>query len=338
MSLQNLFLVAGLAALLVACQSSTGVDVPESDVVVEYTVVFEEQIRVVDSRNALAIGSEGQVYVTDVQNYAVRKYGPDGALDVQVGGRGEGPGEFSNGPAMITYDSGRVIVGEDRGSRTQYVFSDSLAYVDRFRLDGPHLDPEAQGNALFFPSIGIRDNGEINFAVVRRDAGNALNTLFPVGEQISGIGDFRGMTFSTGFLSTDGDVMAYVYSFQNAIELYSMNDLEAGPIRTRIPGDFPPIVWEKRQDTVGPPEGASAVASMDAAVDQGFVYVLGASLASSHVQRVFVFNRSGAHVGTVELPHAAHAIDVRDGHLAYLGMNGMLGQLKLELDALAPAV
>lgn len=338
MSLQKLFHFVGLAFLLAACQHGSDADMVVSDVVVDYTVVVEEQIHILDRRNALAIGSEGQVYVTDVQNYAVRKYGPDGALVAQVGSRGEGPGEFTSGPAMITYDSGRIVVGEDRGSRTQYVFSEHLEYIDRFTLDGFHLDPAAHGDALFFPSINIGDNGDVHFEVVRRDAGNALTILFPVGEQISGIGDFRGMTFSTGFLSTDGNVMAYVYSFQNAIELHAMDDLEAGPVRTRIPGDFAPIVWEKRQGTVGPPEVASAVASQDATMDQGLVYVLGASLAPGHAQQVFIFNRSGAHVGTVELPHPAHAIDVQDGHLAYLGMNGMLGQLKLKLEALAPAV
>jgi hypothetical protein len=57
---------------------------------------------------ALAVDSEGNIYVVDMGNYRVQKFDPDGRYLRTIGRKGQGPGEFS-GPSGIAIDSQRNL-------------------------------------------------------------------------------------------------------------------------------------------------------------------------------------------------------------------------------------
>ncbi len=287
------------------------------------------------------MGSDGVVYTTDIDGFAIRKYGATGDLLAKVGSRGEAPGEFTSGPRVISYDAGQVIVSGNLVNRMLHVFNDRLAYLDRYRLEDFPLSHTAYEGAVYLPMVAQNNNGGIHVEVVRRDASGTKSALFPVGEPIRGLHDMRGLMFSGGSLATDGKVMAYAYNFRNAIEIYSIENPESDPLTTHLPGNLPSVTWERHSASsqlsgeaaallTGEP---SAFAMTGSAVDNGRVFVLGGTLAEGHTRTVFVFDKRGTPVGVVNLPKPAYDIDVRNGMLAFLAADGSL--VKLELDTRA---
>jgi tripartite motif-containing protein 71 len=59
---------------------------------------------------ALAVASDGDVYVVDTGNYRIQRLGSTGALLAVWGSRGSGPGEFENASDTIFEVGGRTAV------------------------------------------------------------------------------------------------------------------------------------------------------------------------------------------------------------------------------------
>jgi len=317
-----------------SCKKDFNRDYPNVGV----TIVYSVKTDLLNRKNNLVIGSGGVVYATDIDGFAIRKYGPKGKLLARTGSRGEAPGEFGTGPTVISYDEGKVIVAGNPANRMLHVFNTRLEYLERYRLKDFPLYHTAHEEAVYLPMIVQNDDGGIHVEVVRRDTNGTQSTLFPVGEPITGLHDMRGLMFSAGSLATDGKVMAYAYNFQNAIKIYSIENPESEPLSTRLPGNLPSIGWERHSASsqlsgeasallTGEP---SAVAMMGSAVDNGRVFVLGGNLVKGHTQKVFVFDKRGTPVGVVNLPKPAYDIDVKDEMLCFLAMDGSL--VKLQLD------
>lgn len=308
---------------------------------VGFTIVYSVETDLLSRKNSLVIGSGGMVYTTDVDGFAIRKYGATGKLLTRAGSRGEAPGEFTSGPRVISYDAGQVIVAGNLVNRMLHVFNDRLEYLDRYRLKDFPLFQTAHEGAVYLPMMVQNDDGGTHVEVVRRDASGGQSTLFSVGEPIAGLHDMRGLMFSTGSLARDSTVMAYAYNFRNAIEIYSIKNPESDPLTTHLPGNLPSITWQHHSASSQLPGEVSAflsgepsaIATMGSAVDQERVFVLGGNLVEGHTQKVFVFDKTGTPVGVVKLPQHAYDIDVRDGILAFLGMNGSLVKLQLDRSA-----
>jgi|GEM_PF-3553062 len=323
--------------VLASCSQPHEPDPPD----IEANLVYSVEAELFNRQNTLAMGSDGVVYTTDIDGFAIRKYGATGDLRAKVGSRGEAPGEFTSGPRVISYDAGQVIVSGNPVNRMLHVFSDRLEYLARHRLKDFPLFQTAHEGAVYLPMMVQNDDGGTHVEVVRRDASGGQSTLFSVGEPIAGLHDMRGLMFSTGSLAKDGTVMAYAYNFRNAIEIYSIENPESDPLTTHLPGNLPSITWQHHSASSQLPGEVSAflsgepsaIATMGSAVDQERVFVLGGNLVEGHTQKVFVFDKTGTPVGVVKLPQHAYDIDVRDSILAFLAMNGSL--VKLELDTRA---
>jgi hypothetical protein len=78
--------------------------------------------------------AEGNVYVADKQGYLVRKYRPDGTFVGETGRRGEGPGEFQQGPSYIAVFNDSIAVFDNFIGRV-HVFGDDLTLGRTRRLD-----------------------------------------------------------------------------------------------------------------------------------------------------------------------------------------------------------
>jgi len=93
------------------------------------------------------------VYVSDILDYAVKKFNPSGAFVARVGRRGTGPGEFRN-PALSIVVGEKLLVLQTTVNRIQ-VFDTSLAYRNGFAVQGgmpvdmAPLAPEGVAIALY---------------------------------------------------------------------------------------------------------------------------------------------------------------------------------------------
>jgi hypothetical protein len=106
----------------------------------------------------LAAAADGSVYVYDRQVPALRHYGPDGAFVATLGGKGGGPGEYSNSDGgLAVLPDGRVVLRDPGNAR-----------FTLWNADGSY-DSEWLGRGGFFTSTPLYTDsaGHVYTTVIR---------------------------------------------------------------------------------------------------------------------------------------------------------------------------
>ncbi|MGD8277533.1 MAG: hypothetical protein PVH00_05880 [Gemmatimonadota bacterium] len=100
----------------------------------------------------LTVDREGNVYIFDYDDYAIRKFALDGALLVTFGGTGEEPGRFrhlmairARGDSLVAIDEGSLSVFAPDGA-----FRFRRAFADTVVCDYPRLRPDGRWAAEWF--------------------------------------------------------------------------------------------------------------------------------------------------------------------------------------------
>jgi hypothetical protein len=126
------------------------------------TLVPETQIGAVDgleheilgSVGGIAVDPEGNIYVYDRQVPVLRKYGPDGHFVMNLGRRGNGPGEYSKSDGgLAALQDGRIVL-RDPGNGRLIVYGPDGQYVDSW--------PARGGTYTSNPMIPSNDGGFFN--------------------------------------------------------------------------------------------------------------------------------------------------------------------------------
>jgi len=94
----------------------------------------------------LTVDTAGNVYIFDYDDYAIRKFDPEGVLLVAFGGTGEEPGRFRHlmairalGDSLVAVDEGSMSVFDpDGGLRSRRAFADTVV------CDYPRLHPDGR--------------------------------------------------------------------------------------------------------------------------------------------------------------------------------------------------
>jgi len=135
----------------------------------------------------LADDSDGNVYVLDSGDSRVLKYNAQGQFLFQIGGPGQGPGEFSL-PNLLTVIDDKIIVSEGRSGRVQY-FDLSGKYIRSFKkFSGSYsMVADSSGRLLFIsrllgignpPLIDVLDaDGSLLFSYGRRPLNGEFTVL-----------------------------------------------------------------------------------------------------------------------------------------------------------------
>ncbi len=84
---------------------------------------------------AIAIGKDGNVYVTDTGNKRVQVFTPEGKFLAQHGGAGVGPGQFDEPVGIAVGPDGYFYVADTWNQRVQ-VFNPDFAYAREWPVDG----------------------------------------------------------------------------------------------------------------------------------------------------------------------------------------------------------
>ncbi len=125
-----------LLATTAAAQETVVLEANNPPVWGDATLVEEVRIGTLDGDERYALGlvvgitetADGTVWVADRMLGAIRRYNADGEYLDEIGGRGDGPGEFSYLTDIRTTPSGEVAVWDPMGRRITYFRSDgSLA-------------------------------------------------------------------------------------------------------------------------------------------------------------------------------------------------------------------
>ena len=171
---------------------------------------------------ALAFAPDGSLFVADVGNHRVQKFGPEHEYETEWGGFGSGEGKFADAIGIAT--NGReVFVYDDAQAATQ-VFDTSGTFLRELRAGG-WLAVDGAGNlsisgfgtvsrydadgnqleSVFLPAFG--DDHAIGLAV--DDRGRLLfNLQDPVTTDAVGLGELDPATGESRLWSTGGETLA----------------------------------------------------------------------------------------------------------------------------------
>ena len=131
---------------------------------------------------SIAVDDSRRVYVLDDQAQHVRVYDADGVYLETLGGRGEGPGEFTRAEAMAVLPDGRLVVrdpgnlrvqvfGPGPGQRNEWTYLSGNFYTTRA------LYTDVRGRTFLFARIRDNSGNLVMHLVVLGPDGAAVDTL-----------------------------------------------------------------------------------------------------------------------------------------------------------------
>jgi hypothetical protein len=187
----------------------------------------------------IAVDSEGNIYVMDVQAQNLKAYDPEGNYVQTIGQRGGGPGEFL-GAFFILMGAGDTLVVPDMNNRRVNVISPDRTDFSSFplTLDGgipavwastPSGVMAYQTRPLDLPNLPRQDSSDA--VLVFTTDGTITDTLkrFPTGETISyaqGYPDYKIFSTEASWTLTDDGKFLYGMNDDYRIEVYADGALE----------------------------------------------------------------------------------------------------------------
>jgi len=134
--------------------------------------------------NSVAVGTGGEIYISDGQQEIVRMYDVDGNYLRDIGRRGQGPGEYARAPFLGTLPDGTLVMSDTSTGRISF-FSPVGDYLDSFpaaRLGSFTIDRDTNIHAQGF-------EGETVLVEFTR-SGERLGTLTVPPRDIAGADTF----------------------------------------------------------------------------------------------------------------------------------------------------
>lgn len=145
---------------------------------------------------ALGVDEDGTMYVADTQVPAIRVFAADGDYLRDLGGRGEGPGEFTALRGLAALSGGGVAVWHEMDQLS--VFDGTGQFVDRFRMrfssiaggPGPSVVADTAGH-IFVRTTSGRPSPEapliIRYAWVHYTTeGELIDSIIPPDRRVEG--------------------------------------------------------------------------------------------------------------------------------------------------------
>ena len=133
------------------------------------------------SIRSIAVDDDRNVYVFDEQAQHIRVFDSEGVYVETLGGRGEGPGEFSRAEAIALLPDGRLVV-RDPGNMRIEVFGPGTGRTEQWRYNSGYaysmspLNTDALGRTFLVTRDVSRDGFVMHIIVIGPD-GTHVDTL-----------------------------------------------------------------------------------------------------------------------------------------------------------------
>jgi len=262
------------------------------------------------SATGVAVDRRGNVYVSDLLEYCVKKFDARGRLAGRTGRRGTGAGEFTTPSTSLVWKD-TLLVMQMNDARIQ-AFSTDLGYITSFTVEGGHPADMAvgPGGELVVATFDEeQDEQALNVYPCVRGGSPRRIPLGPTGKTHRLYGACRVGVCPDGTI-----VVAYI--FMNRVDLYSRE----GRLRRRLKA---PGIRELNEDARRLPE---ETCFRGVATDRrGNILLLGGSRARHGHADVLVYDAAGGYIRTITLPQKTRliALDHQGGMYATAG-EGML--------------
>ena len=253
----------------------------------------------------VAVDSEGNIYVTDAMDYALKKFDAEGHLLDKSGGRGQGPGEFAAPRLLDSF--GEFLFVTEQYQPVIKVFDRDLAYKFHIPVDGPVGDIKALGE------------DRVAVALLSHRNESRIHIYDRKGRIVRNI-DFAGRSspLLMDMVSFECDSRGRYYAAYNFVDRIVSFDASGQKLWSRDLLGIEPAKREKVSSFVVPTE----IVYKDAALDRsGNLYVLGGKFSKNRSRDVFVLNPEGELWATLTLPEASHCIHIDGKDFLYARAN-----------------
>jgi len=253
----------------------------------------------------VAVDPEGNIYVTDAMDYALKKFDAEGNLLGKNGRRGQGPGEFT-APRLLDSSEEFLFVTEQYQPVIK-VFDKELAYKFNISVDGPVGDIKVLGDDLVAVVVlSARNKSNIHFYDRKGRIVKKMNF------------SERSSHLLMDMVSFDLDGQGNCYLAYNFVDRIVKFDSSGKRLWSRDLLGIEPVKREKISSYIVPTE----IVYKDVAVDRsGNIYVLGGKFSKNRSRDVYVLDPDGELLSTLTLPDSSHCIYIDRKNFLYSRAN-----------------
>jgi len=281
-------------------------------------------------RGSITTDYEGNIYVTDLEDYSIKKFNNIGELIAVNGQKGNEPGEFQ-GPNIIRYYRGKIYVSEVYRPGIQ-VFDDdlnfkseipipftmtdfSILYEDRIAVSSLIKDRSETGFIFclyFYDSKGIRQKKEVELE--EGEEGEEVKEeddkiIYATDKDFTMMNTISFQTYRKNYFMIAFDWKDKIDRYYKSGRLvWTRSLLGEEDAETRRES------YSKRSFGVYPEEAVYKAIALD---KQGNLFILGGDL-SEHVNReVYVLSKDNELLAVFTLPEASRTIHIDRNNFLY---------------------
>ena len=249
--------------------------------------------------------SDGNIYVTDMMDYSLKKFDAAGSLLAKTGGRGQGPGEFT-APRLLDCSEHFIFVTEQYQPVIK-IFDKNLRYRSHIPLEGPAGDMKVLGDDLVAILV-LSARSETHLVFYDRK-GNIIKKM-----QFSERPSRLLMDMVSFDLDNQGNLYL-AYNFEDRIVKFD----ESGKKKwSKNLLGIEHVKAEKISSHLVPTE----IVYKDVALDQsGNIYVLGGKFSRNRSRDIYVLNPDGELLTTLTLPDTSHCVYIDRKNFLYSRAN-----------------
>ncbi|HZX10893.1 MAG TPA: hypothetical protein VFG01_08085 [Acidobacteriota bacterium] len=238
----------------------------------------------------LTTDQENSIYITDLKEYSVKKYDPDGKFIKRTGRKGQGPGEFLT-PGPIQFYDGFLYIGQIQHPGIQ-VFDTELNYIKSIPLKQPLISFQVIGNEQIAGSMFM---------------GNKIQLYDFKGREINAIPYIQNDDFMLNAVEFRINKENLYICFQWK-DIISKLSLTGKKIWERNILKVKKVKTKKIKNFTLPQDICFKTITFDC--DKNLIYVLGGHLSENASRDIYVLTQEGKWVDTITLPEPTHTIHI----------------------------
>jgi hypothetical protein len=131
---------------------------------IDSTQIWETEQSFIGKPNAIALGPDGTVFISDVAERRVVRVDRDGGRFTVVAAKGGGPGEVAGATSLAVVGDTLLVIKNAARGQLEYFALPSLTYRGSVRIDFPSTSLSSGGGVLLIGSL-MADSGHA-FAVI----------------------------------------------------------------------------------------------------------------------------------------------------------------------------
>lgn len=255
-------------------------------------------------RSSVATDNEGNIYITDLEDYSIKKFNNVGELIKVAGKKGDEPGEFQ-GPNIIRYYRGKLYVSEVYRPGIQ-VFDEELNFKFKIPIRFTVTDFNIVSEDRIAVSTLRQEKSEADyiFCIYIYDReGNEKEEdkiIYSTEKKFSMMNTVSFDVYRKNYFLIAYDWIDRIERFYKSGRLVWIRDL-LGKKKARTRREK----HSKRLFGVYPIEAVYKSIALDR---HGNVYILGGDLSENISRDVYVMSINGHHLTTFTLPEASRTI------------------------------